>query len=116
MRFWSGAITGVVVSAIVLLVGLTRRLLPQIVEQVPALTADDVPRATAMVTGAGWAIAAPAALGLLLLAANVVPGKRETVRFVALILVAVASAAVIAFTLVGMSLALSDVTLGIGPI
>jgi hypothetical protein len=113
MRYWSGLITGVVASAIGLLALLTGWLVPRLVDQVPELTTEDVPRATSMVTSAGWAVAAPAALVLLLLAATIVPRRRETVRVVALILVLVASAAVIAFTVMGMSVALSDLTLQI---
>ena len=111
MRYWSGVVTGVVVSAIAFLVALTSRVLPRLVEQVPELTSDEVPRATSMVTGAGWSVAAPTALATLLVVATVVPRKRETVRLVGLILVAIACAAVIGFTALGISVGLSDMSL-----
>lgn len=111
MRYWSGLITGVIASAIAFLLLLTRWVLPRLVDQVPELSGEDVPKATEMVTGSAWNVAAPAALAVLLLAASILTRRRETVRLVALIVVAVASAAVIAFTLMGISVALSDVTL-----
>ncbi len=113
MRFWSGVLTGVVASAIAALIAFTSRLIPHLVEQVPELTGAEVPRATSMVTGSGWAFAAPAALMVLLALSLILPRRRETVRLVALILVAVASAAVIGFTLLGLSVGLSDVDLAI---
>jgi hypothetical protein len=111
VRYWSGVITGVAASAIAFFIGLTSWLVPRLVEQVPALFGDEVPRATSMVTGAGWAIAAPAALVVLLLAATILPRRRETVQLVAVILALVATAAVIGFTLLGISVALADVSL-----
>jgi hypothetical protein len=113
VRYWSGVITGVVVSAIVFFIGLTSWLVPRLVEQIPELSAEEVPRATSMVTASGWAVAAPTALVVLLLAATIVPRRRDTVRLVALILVAVATAAVIGFTLLSISVALSDLSLEI---
>jgi hypothetical protein len=111
MRYWSGVLTGIAVSAIAFLIALTNWLVPKLVDQIGQLTADDVPRATSMVTGSGWAVAAPTALVLLLLAASIVPRRRETVRLVALILVAVACAAVIGFTVMGINVGLSGASL-----
>ncbi len=114
MRYWSGVITGLVVSALALLVGLTNWALPYLVDGLPQLSADDAPRATAMVTGAAWAVLAPATIAVLLLAASILPRRRDTVRFVSLILVAIAASAVIAFTILGVAVALAEVSVELG--
>lgn len=111
MQFWSGAFTGIVAAAIGFLVLLTQGVLPTLADDLPVHFGDAAPRATELVTGAMWSIAAPAVLAGLLLAALILPRRRTAVRFVALVLVFVASAATIGFTLMGAYAPLSDVDL-----
>lgn len=114
MRYWSGLMTGLIVAALGALVALTRWGFPVLVEELPALAGDDAPRATGLVTSSAWGWGAPAAVAVLLVAATVLPRRRDTVRLVALILVFVAAAATLAFSFMGVYLPLGEIDWAIG--